>query len=58
MLAVEVLKIWMGRFYEDNGEVDAFVLTFDGGFEYLDYRLEYPLSNSLLKTMLNINIQQ
>ena len=35
MLAVEVVKIWMGRFLEHNGEVDAFVLTYNhGGYKY------------------------
>ena len=35
MLAAEVLNIWMGRFLENNGGVDAFALTFNG--KNLDY---------------------
>ena len=38
MLAAEVLKIWMGRFLEHNGEVEAFALTFNGHIG-LDYKL-------------------
>ena len=45
MLAAEVVKIWMGRFLEDNGEVDAFALTFDGII-----RLDYQLLNQELSS--------
>ena len=45
MLAVEVLKIWMGRFFEHNAEVDALTLTCNGGFA-----LEYELLNQELQS--------
>ena len=45
MLAVEVVKIWMARFLEHNGTVEAFVLTFDE-----KYGLDYKLLNEELRS--------
>ena len=50
MLAVEVLKIWMGRILEDNGEVDAFALTFDGYSRSGNGNLNYKLLNEELSS--------